>query len=381
MGMIKPVARCLQPGETTAAIDEPILAAVLHGAWVVFNLSGGKDSTACAFAAMSLLDRLGHPRDRRMAIHADLGRAEWQSTPATVTAIAEFLRLPLMTVRRPAGDLVARWEQRFANGKARYEALSIYHLIGPWSSASLRFCTSELKVQVIGPALSRRFRGQTIISVIGLRRAESATRRATPVSRVDGRFARPGNPSGTHMLSWYPLVDWSADEVFACHERDGLPLHEAYRCHGSSRLSCAFCVLGSGADLAAATRTAGNLDLYLHLVAMEASSTFSFQPNRWLADVAPYLLPPSLSRDIAAAKRDAAHRRAIEAGMPPGLRFVNGWPPRLPTVEEARRIALARAPLLDRHALQNRYPDAGTVRQRFAELLDAKASKAHASSR
>lgn len=379
MSMIQRVVRSLQSGEPTAAIDGPILAAVLHSAWVAFNLSGGKDSAACAFAAIALLDRLGHPRDRRLAIHADLGRAEWQSTPATVGAIADCLGLPLMTVRRPAGDMVERWEQRFARGKARYEALSLYNLIGPWSSASLRFCTSELKVQVIGPALSRRFRGQTVVSVIGLRRAESASRRGTPVSRRDERFARPGNPAGTHMLNWYPLVDWSTDEVFACHDRHGLPLHEAYRCHGSTRLSCAFCVLGSGADLAAATRASGNRDLYYHLVAMEASSTFSFQPSRWLADVAPHLLPTSLARDISAAKRDAAMRRAIEAGMPPGLRFVKGWPPRLPTTEEATRIALARAPILDRHGLGNRYPDAGAVRQRFAELLDTRVSKAHAS--
>lgn len=373
-------ARPLAGADPDVVIDDPVRGAVAGGAWFVFNLSGGKDSTACAHAANALLDRLGHPRARRITVHADLGRAEWRSTPATVAAVASRLGLPLVVVRRNAGDMVARWEQRFANGCRRYENLQLYHLIGPWSSSSLRFCTSELKAHVIGPELARRYRGETIVSVLGLRRAESAARGDTPISRLDPRFAKPGNKAGTRMISWHPLANWSADDVFACHDRHGLPLHEAYRCHGATRLSCAFCVLASGADLAAATRAAGNLELYRHLVAMEASSTFSFQPGRWLADVAPHLLAPSLTRDIVKAKRQAAERREIEAAMPPGLRFVKGWPPRLPTIEEARQIALARTPLLERHSLHNHFPDAYAVRQRFAELLDVRTNRMRASS-
>lgn len=372
MNIPLPFVRPLAGAAPDVAIDGLVLDAVARDAWFAFNLSGGKDSTACAYAATALLDQLGHPRSRRIAIHADLGRAEWRSTPSTVAAIAERLGLPLVVVRRSAGDMVARWEQRFANGCRRYEHLELYHMIGPWSSASLRFCTSELKAQVIGPELARRHRGEAIVSVIGLRRDESAARRDTPISRLDPRFAKPGNKAGTRMISWHPLVDWSAQDVFACHDRHHLPLHEAYRCHGASRLSCAFCVLASGHDLAAASRAAGNLELYRHLVAMEASSTFSFQPGRWLADVAPQLLPLSLKQDIALGKRDAAARRTIEAAMPTGLRFIKGSPPRMPSMAEARQIAEARATLLVRHGLENRYPDAPAIRQRFGELLDSR---------
>ncbi|RQW46140.1 phosphoadenosine phosphosulfate reductase family protein [Novosphingobium sp. LASN5T] len=361
------------------ALDPIIVDAVARNAWFAFNLSGGKDSSAAAFAASELLDTLGHDRQRRIAIHADLGRAEWRATPVTVAAIAQRLGLPLTVVRRGAGDMVDRWEQCFEAGKARYAALSTYHLIGPWSSASLRFCTSELKVQVIGPYLARHFRGENVVSVIGLRRAESVSRRNTEIARFDTRFARSGNPSGTRMSTWHPLVDWSAEEVFACHDRHDLPLHEAYRCHGSSRLSCAFCVLASGADLAAATREPSNLDLYRHLVSMEAASTFSFQPGRWLADVAPHALSPPLARDIAQAKRDAAARHAIEKAMPADLRFVKGWPPRLPTLDEAQLIASAREVILLRHGLDNHFPDAAAVRSRFSELLDQKSARARSS--
>jgi 3'-phosphoadenosine 5'-phosphosulfate sulfotransferase (PAPS reductase)/FAD synthetase len=375
MSLAIPAFRAAFGHELPVAVDPAILSAAAQGAWFAFSLSGGKDSTIAAWAASAWLDRLGHPRERRIAIHADLGRAEWRSTPAMVEMVAARLGVPLVVVRRTAGDMVARWEQRFENGKARYEALETYHLIGPWSSSALRFCTSELKAQVIGPELARRFRGATIVSVIGLRREESIARRFTPIARADHRFAKSGNRAGTRMISWHPVVDWTAADVFVAHDAHGLPLHEAYCRYGASRLSCAFCVLASGADLKAASSATDNLDLYRHLVGIEARSTFSFQPGRWLADVAPQLLPAPLMASIERARADADERRRIESLMPVGLRFVKGWPPRLPTRDEARRIAGARASILARHRLRDRFPTADAVRARFNELLAAKRAR------
>lgn len=117
------------------------------------------------------------------------------------------------------------------------------------------------------------------------------------------------------------------------------------------------------------------IDLFRHLVAMEASSTFSFQPERWLADVAPALLPASLATDIEQAKRDSADRRRIEAAMPSGLRYVNKWPPRLPTQDEAAAIVEARRPILARHHLAERFATPAAVITRFEELLAAKAER------
>jgi 3'-phosphoadenosine 5'-phosphosulfate sulfotransferase (PAPS reductase)/FAD synthetase len=351
------------------AYDQAILEAIEQGAWFVFNLSGGKDSTCAAHSACAFLDSQGHPRSRRLAIHADLGRAEWRSTPETVGKIADRLQLPLLVVRRSAGDMVARWEQRFASGRQRYEALSTYNLIGPWSSASLRFCTSELKVQVIGPELARRFKGQPIISVVGLRREESPARRFTPISRLDVRFAKPSNTAGTRMTTWHPIVDWTERHVFAHHKRFALPLHEAYVRYGSTRLSCAFCVLASRRDLAAAAGADSNCYLYTELVALEARSSFSFQPTKWLADVAPHLLQPSLLRDVEGAKIQSFERRRLEKMMPPDLRYVRGWPPRLPTWEEAYEIAQARRPILDWHDLRDLYPTPAAIIDRFSDLM------------
>ncbi|BAI98991.1 hypothetical protein Sj15T_09890 [Sphingobium sp. TA15] len=351
------------------AIDATIERAIRDRAWFVFSLSGGKDSGATAATVSALLDSIGHPRSRRLAIHADLGRAEWRTTPSTVEAVSRHLGLPLIVVRRRAGDMVDRWEQRFRDGCRRYADLLTYNLIGPWSSSALRFCSSELKANVIGPELARRLRGETVVQVIGIRRDESSARQLTPVSKLDIRFAPSGNAAGTRMMLWHPLIDWTAQDVFAAHEQYHVPLHEAYA-RGSTRLSCAFCVLASLPDLTIAANVQDNLSLYHHLVGLEAHSTFSFQPARWLADVAPDHLPETLKRDIDQARCDAGRRRSLEASLPKGLRFVKGWPPRLPTWDEAVRIAEVRAELLYRHALQHRYPTATMIRDRFAALIE-----------
>lgn len=372
------------PAQAYASLAAPpialpceIEAALRGGAWAVFNLSGGKDSSAALFAAMPVLDAIGHPRERRIAVHADLGRAEWNSTPATVEAIAARAKIPLTIRRRHSGDLIDRWHQRFEAGKARYEALATYNLIGPWSSASLRFCTSEQKAQVIGPYLARQLRGETIIQIIGIRRDESSARSTAPDWKRDARFAADGNRAGTRMMIWHPVINWSATDVFAFHEANAIPLHEAYTRYRSTRLSCRYCVLQSLADQQAAASCPSNHEAFIHLVALEARSTFSFQPGRWLADSAPHLLPANLTADISRAKHDACERRQLESTMPPDLRFQRGWPPRPPTPDEAACIARAREPILRRHGLENRFPEGSDVGSRFDELIAEKSSRDH----
>ena len=365
------------PGAPPIALPPAIEAELRQGAWVVFNLSGGKDSSAALFATMPVLDALGHPPERRIAIHADLGKAEWDSSAETVATIAARADIALTIRQRQSGDLFDRWHQRFESGKARYEALSTYNLIGPWSSASLRFCTSEQKAQVIGPYLARLLAGETIIQVIGIRRDESTARSTAPKWKRDTRFAADGNRAGTRMMIWHPIIDWSTADVFDFHKAHRIPLHEAYTRYGSSRLSCRYCVLQSLADQQAAASCPSNHEAFIHLVALEARSTFSFQPGRWLADSAPQLLPPSLAADIARAKEDADQRRQLERTMPHGLRFQRGWPPRLPTMDEAATIAAARSPILQRHGLDNRFPESVDVRRRFEELIAAQESRPH----
>ena len=353
---------------TDTAIDERVEGAIARGAVVAMSLSGGKDSTAAAYAASQILDAAGHPRSRRIAVHADLGRAEWRETPATVAAIAATLGLPLHVVRQTRHDLVGRWHDRFERSLARYAALETLCLIGPWSSAKLRFCTSEAKASVITRFLRSEFAGQEVISVIGIRRAESPARQLTPISAADPRLT---DRAGTSGLIWHPMVDWSAPEVFALHDAAALPLHVAYTTYGSSRLSCAACVLASKHDLEASASSAGNAELFGTLIDLEARSTFSFQPGQWLADIADRIISPAQRAAVAAGRVRAAERRQLEATLPPGLRYVKGWPLRVPTAVEADDLAYVRSIIADHHGLSTPYRRGPAVRDRFAELIAA----------
>lgn len=355
------------------AVNPAIRSAVHAGAVIAFSISGGKDSTVAMQGAMDLLDQLGHPRERRVAIHADLGRAEWQSTPATVEAVAGRFGVPLVVARHGKHDMVSRWEARFAEGKRRYANLEIFNLVGPWSSASLRFCTSEMKQQVITRKLRAMFPGQTIISVVGIRREESVARSQAPVSKHEVSQDRR---DGTRMLTWHPALHWTTDEVFQRHAVFGLPLHEGYTVYGSSRIGCAFCILQAQKDQRASARAPGNLSLLRHLVGIEADSTFSFQPSRWLGDLEPDLLPATLLADLERRKPLGLERRALEAALPAGLRFQRGWPPRLPTRAEAEVILATRGQILNHHNLEDPYPTPRAVISRFDELLSLQTIKA-----
>jgi 3'-phosphoadenosine 5'-phosphosulfate sulfotransferase (PAPS reductase)/FAD synthetase len=341
------------------AVDtEPLLiAAIAQNPIVVFSISGGKDSAAAAFAANAYLDTLGHDRSRRAVIHADLGRIEWRSTPAIVEQLAARLRLPLIVVRRSAGDLIARWQQRFEAGKQRYTDLRTMMLVGPFSSSALRFCTSELKTHVIAAELRRRFRGEAVISVIGLRRDESRACTATPVTKGLPCNAQPIVGNG-RAVSWHPIASWTEEDVYACHAASGLELHEAYTQWGATRMGCSFCVLASQHNLETSAASPHNREAYRLITDLEIESGFSFQPNRWLGDVAPDLLKPAAQAMLQMAKAKGQRRRLLESSLPRTLRFERGWPPRLPDAAEAATIAAVRAELLAQHGLPNLYPSA-----------------------
>ncbi len=361
-------------GRYQFAIDDRIREAISAGAIFALNLSGGKDSTMTAHAANAILDSLDHPRERRLLIHADLGRAEWRSTPAAIEKQAAQLGLPLAVVRRTAGDMVARWEQRYALGLEQYTGLKLGRMRSPWSSASLRFCTSELKVQQVHRHLRSKYPGETIVSALGIRHAESSARAKTPVSKLDAKLTRA---DGTNGLLWHPSIHISTEDVFAYHRDHNLHLHEAYTLHGASRVSCAFCVIASQHDLRTAAGVATNRDLFDHLVKMELETGFSFQQGGWLADVAPHYLTSAQTDRLAAAKAYAEQRRAIEAEItknflkvPPGHK----WPWRMPNLEEATAIAAARRFNSDWIGRKLPFLTASSVTEKLGEMFTANKS-------
>lgn len=352
------------------ALTPEVQGMLERNAAVAIGVSGGKDSDACAIAVARHLDQIGHSGPR-VLVHSDLGRIEWKDSLPSCERLAHRLGLELMVERRRAGDMLDRWEKRWQNNVSRYEDLSCVKLILPWSTPSMRFCTSELKTAVIASALKKRFPQGEIINVTGIRRQESLNRRKMPVSAPHSGLTRRGGTG----LTWNAIIEWPVqDVVYAIHEA-GLALHEAYLRYGVSRVSCAFCIMSSEADLIASALCEDNHEPYIRMVELEATSTFAFQGSRWLADVAPHILPQSVRERVQWAKVTAAQRQAIEAEIPKHLLYEAGWPTVLPTWDEARLLADVRRRVSALLGFDARHLDPESVHARYASLLAVKEAK------
>ncbi|MCK6375971.1 MAG: phosphoadenosine phosphosulfate reductase, partial [Zoogloea sp.] len=155
-------------------------------------------------------------------------------------------------------------------------------------------------------------------------------------------------------------------------------LHAAYRIYGSSRVSCAFCVLASQADLLAATRCEENAAIYREIVELETRSTFSFQSKRWLGDVAPGLLDAPLLAALVEVKERAAQRQAAEAEIPAHLLYEAGWPVSMPTPAEARHLASVRQRVAEAVGIAVDCLDGDAVGARYAALIQQQTQRRQA---
>lgn len=352
------------------AIVPEIEAALHRNSVCAIGVSGGKDGTAAALSVWTHLDNIGHTGPRILT-HADLGLVEWKASLPECEKLAAHLGAELMVVKTNSGDLMDRWEGRWRNNVQRYVDLSCVKLILPWSTSSLRFCTSEKKAQPIAAALRKRFPNQDIVSVLGIRRQESANRAKMPVWAHDARLTRK-NALG---LVWNAVIEWPIEQVFAVMAAAGIAPHEAYTKYGVSRVSCVACILSSANDLRAAISCEDNHDIYRRMVALEVMSSFSFQSGKWLGDVAPHLLSEQMLAGLAWAKTQALIRELAEAELPKHLLFTKGWPTALPTAGEAELIADVRRRVSDAAGLASSCLTGEAVLIRYADLLDQKAAK------
>jgi 3'-phosphoadenosine 5'-phosphosulfate sulfotransferase (PAPS reductase)/FAD synthetase len=357
-------------GPNQVALSPDVQAMLDRHAVVAIGVSGGKDSDACAIAVARHLDQIGH-KGPRLLVHSDLGRIEWQDSLPGCERLAKRLGWELLVERRKAGDMLDRWEGRWRNNVARYEDLSCVKLILPWSTPSMRFCTSELKTAVIASALRKRFPTQDILNVTGIRRQESLNRSKMPVSAPHAGLTRR-DAAG---LTWNAIIEWPVQDVVHAILDAGLNLHQAYTVYGASRVSCSFCIMSSEADLSASALCEDNHEPYIRMVELEARSSFAFQGNRWLSDVAPHILPTSLREQGEWAKATARQRQVIEAEIPNHLLYTKGWPTCMPTREEAALLASVRQRISELLKLDAHHLDSDSVRARYAALLAIKEAK------
>jgi len=343
------------------------------GAPVAIGLSGGKDSGAVAAAMVAYLDEIGHC-GARLGIHSDLGLIEWRDSIESVRRICERTSLEMIVVR-PSGSfgedgLVARWEGRWAANAARYRNLECVRVIMPWSSSSLRFCTSEAKIAPIRSYLIKRFRGQTVISVTGIRREESPRRARSPIAKEYSA----GKTLQTRIMDYHPILDYRLEDVWLTLHLNKIKRHAGYDL-GMTRISCAACILSSKHDLSIAMRVPEHLAIYRRLVALEASSTFSFQKG-WLGDVAPELLDAETRARLKTAKENAARRIELESLIPKHLLYVKGWPHAVPTPDEALMLGRIRMEVSTLIGVEARYTRGDEVTARYEELMRLKESRA-----
>ncbi|MBI3654109.1 MAG: phosphoadenosine phosphosulfate reductase family protein [Acidobacteria bacterium] len=347
-------------------ITPEISQQIADGAPIAIGVSGGKDSCAVAFALSDYLDSVGHAGER-ILIHSDLGRTEWKDSLPTCERLAKVLGLELIVVRRESGDMLARWQQRWRNNVARYAALECVKLILPWSTPSMRFCTSELKTAIISRYLAKRFKGQTVISVTGIRREESPARAKKPVCK------ERAISSMMTIIDWHPILDFKMEaHVFPLLKAKNFPLHEAYTVFGSSRVSCCFCILGSQNDLRAASKCEDNAELYREMVALEIETTFSFQSGQWLGDIAPHLLPVGTLDLLLEAKQRARQREAAEAHIPKSMLYVKGWPVAVPTFDEAVMLSEVRHSVSQAVGIATGFTEPDSIIARYQELINAR---------
>ena len=346
---------------TTQEIDD----AIANQAAVAVGVSGGKDSQACALAIARHLDAVGHAGPR-VLVHASLGALEWRESLPVCQRIADHVGWDLIVVRRNAGDLLQRWQKRWQNNRERYENLSCVRLILPFSTPTMRFCTSELKVDQITAELRRRFPNKVIVNASGIRAEESASRAKMPVSAPMAKLSRKGFAG----ISWHPILHWQTDQVWKTIHSAGLEPHHAYSEFGSSRVSCVFCIMASLGDLEAALRNREHREVYVELVRLEIESTFGFQGHRWLADMKPDWLPEELRVRVPKAKRAAEARQLAESRIPTHLLFTQNWPSVVPTNTEAQILADVRREVCEVVGLQATFTTPDEIIHRYRDLLE-----------
>lgn len=243
--------------------------------WILTSISAGKDSQACLDVVVTAARAAG-VEDRVVAVHADLGDAEWEGVPELAAEHAAHYGLRFELVSRQRDGKIDTILDHVARR-------------GKWPSAAQRYCTSEHKRGPIRTLMTRlvaesRNCGQVVdrpvrlINVMGLRAEESAARR-----RRNPYAPNHSASNGRRLVDdWYPIHDWPVAQVWERIAAAGTRPHPAYAA-GMSRLSCRLCVLASKADLICAARL--NPELAQRYAAVEEQTGHRFRNDLSMADI------------------------------------------------------------------------------------------------
>ncbi|GIN73995.1 hypothetical protein J14TS2_44700 [Bacillus sp. J14TS2] len=217
----------------------------------ILSISGGKDSTALwLYALEKHIENL-------TPIFADTGHEH----PKTYEYI-DYLQEELgeITIVKPdfserienkRNYVQTKWREEGISEKIIRDALEVLHPTGipmldlaiwkgRFPSTRARFCTQELKVmpimeQIYMPLFEQ---GEHVVSWQGVRAQESITRAKLP--------EREETPEGFEI--YRPLIRWTADDVFAMHDKHGIKPNPLYK-EGMSRVGCMPCINSGKAEI------------------------------------------------------------------------------------------------------------------------------------
>ncbi len=222
------------------------------GANEAVNVSGGKDSTACYLMA---LER-GNPF---RAVFADTGN----ESPITYDYIRDLPRLTggpeiewvkadfTRDLERKRDTIDTKWRAEGIPDAVCDRAMALMAPTGnPYLDLCLskgrfparraQFCTESLKKTPLDRWAAKL---APAIIWIGVRRGESRNR------RLAQRWSKMDGPN----CAYQPLIDYSAQDVFAVLKRHGVPPNPLYL-QGMGRVGCFPCIHSSKGEIAAIAR-------------------------------------------------------------------------------------------------------------------------------
>lgn len=226
----------------------------------VFNHSGGKDGAMALWRGYQQAIDEGFPTDRIIVHYNRLGgRVSWPGTaqmgPNAELLVARYGDRPGSegTARAHAEQLGLRFEVTEREHELDGDLLDQIDRYGKFPSISRRFCTADWK-RGPGRKLITRLvkelglgRQAKVLYVFGFRAQESSRRGKLPVLHVNDAAS-----SGVRLVTeWYPVHHWTEDQIWATTHSSATPYCWPYDA-GMRRLSCRFCVLAGGDDLALA---------------------------------------------------------------------------------------------------------------------------------
>lgn len=279
---------------------------------ILVNTSAGKDSQAMMDVLVKMAREQGCT-DKLIAVHADLGRVEWTGTKELAEEQAKFYGIRFEIVKRKQGDLLENVIQKHASiVKRDKRSAKTGELQVSWPDPQNRWCTSEHKTAQVSRLMTqvvdevsvklwgRKFnkgsdmpRPVRILTCLGIRSNESDKRgdRVAVMVAKNGMAIEYGTSASNGKRTvdeWFPIADWTWEQVWACIDASGAPYHPAYDMKpgdhkGSSRLSCCFCMMASKRDLVLAAQR--NPELAQEYVKVEQVTGKTFAMNMSMTEL------------------------------------------------------------------------------------------------